>query len=226
MIPVRDVKLNNTEFLKIIDEYKDTLFGIAENGKRNIENEMPLKGQDLKAEDWVGDEYMHKIINEGKAHDGFPKQFRGFDSLKHVDEGVQVLPGNKNIVRNASAKVNQELLQYISARNNSLNAAYNPGGFISWHNNANAHGYNLILTYSETGEGWFDYWDIDEQKRCRINDVPGWQCKMTYFGPYEEPNKVCYHAAYTDCYRITIAYVFAQANAFWEEVIEDLETPL
>ena len=48
---------------------------------------------------------------------------------------------------------------------------------------------------------------------------------MTYFGPYDDAEKLCYHAAYTDCYRITVAFVFAEADDFWEEVIEDLETP-
>ena len=47
---------------------------------------------------------------------------------------------------------------------------------------------------------------------------------MTYFGPYDQPDKLCYHAAYTKCNRITVAFVFTEADNFWQEVIEDLET--
>ena len=42
---------------------------------------------------------------------------------------------------------------------NALSQLYPPEGFIAWHNNANAVGYNLIFTWSETGEGWFKYLD-------------------------------------------------------------------
>jgi len=221
-IPVRDVELRNSEFIAILNEYKDILLK-REPGEDIplIEKEIPIGHKDEKSEDWVSDQYMHEIINMGKGHDGFPKVLKGFSGLKH-EGGVDV---RGKVIKDASRNLNSKLMEFLSARNNALNACYPPGGFISWHNNANAPGYNIILTYSENGNGWFDYWDTNKKERVRVQDVPGWQCKMTYFGPYDtNDDQVCYHAAYTDDYRITVAFVFAEADNFWEEVIEDLET--
>lgn len=220
-IPVRDIDIKNSEFLDILNEYKDVLL------KRDhpdddplIAKEMPLQFKEEKAEDWVSDEYMHEIIKMGSGHDGFPRVLKGYGGLKH--EGGDM---RGKVIKDASRDLNTKLMEFLSCRNNALNACYPPGGFISWHNNANAKGYNIIITYSENGNGWFDYWDTEKKERVRIPDVPGWQAKMTYFGPYDgDPDQICYHAAYSDDYRITVAFVFAEADEFWEEVIEDLET--
>tara|TARA_A100001515_G_scaffold43271_1_gene34108 strand:- start:5437 stop:6123 length:687 start_codon:yes stop_codon:yes gene_type:complete len=227
MTPVRDIKLNNQEFIDILDEYKDKLMTIQDNGKPAIANKAQISNFEQKQEDWVSDDYMNKIMREGRAHDGFPAVLRGYTGLKWQDQ--EKLPMNKRAhedICNASKDLNTKLISFISANNNALNAAYPPGGFISWHNNANAPGYNIICSWSETGDGWFDYWDLDKKERVRVQDQKGWNCKMTYFGSYMEPEKICYHAAYTNCYRITVAYVFKDADNFWEEVIEDLENPL
>jgi hypothetical protein len=220
MIPVRDINLQNRDFLNIINEYKDFLL------RRDDDEDLPFAAKHLKIrhenekpEDWLSDNYLQNLISEGKGHCGYPRILKGFQGLKWDD------PDGIPEIKDKTDKLNSSLIEFLSCRNNALNALYPPGGFISWHNNANAKGYNIIITYSETGEGWFDYWDVDKKERVRIQDKPGWQAKMSYFGPYDEPDKLCYHAAYTDCYRLTIAFVFAEANEFWEEVIADLESP-
>jgi hypothetical protein len=220
MYEVRDINIQNTEFLDILNDYKNVLMEPMDGGIPRIRKEYPISFEHLKPEDWVGDEKMHEIIKMGTRHDGFPERLKGFHGLKH-ENGT---PYGK-VIKDAGLALNSRMIEFLSARNSALNACYPPGGFISWHNNANASGYNIICTWSETGEGWFDYWDLKKQERVRIQDKPGWQAKMTYFGPYEKPDTLCYHAAYTDCYRITVAFVFAEADNFWQEVIEDLETP-
>jgi hypothetical protein len=221
MIEIRDINIQNSEFLDILNEYKDTLMAKDKDDVRLIEKEWFISFDDQNPEKWISDAKMHDIIKMGERHDGYPECLRGFSGLRHDHPS----PGG-DIIKDASRTLNTKMIGFLSARNSALNACYPPGGFISWHNNANAHGYNIICTWSETGEGWFDYWDVDKKERVRIEDKPGWQAKMTYFGPYEEPDKLCYHAAYTDCYRITVAFVFAEADEFWQEVIEDLETPV
>ena len=220
MIEVRDINIKNEEFLEILNEYKDILMK-KDKGDNTplIAKEMPIGHKDKDSKNWVSDDYMNEIISMGSRHDGFPRVLKGFSGLKHESDDT-----TGKVIKDASRTLNSKLIEFMSCRNNALNACYPPGGFISWHNNANAPGYNIIITWSETGEGWFDYWDVEKQERVRVQDKPGWQAKMTYFGPYEMPDKLCYHAAYTDCYRITVAFVFAEADEFWEEVIDDLET--
>lgn len=219
-IPVRDIDLKNQEFIDILNEYKDVLLK-REPGDDTplVEKEIPINSKDENPDDWLSDQYMHEIISMGRGHDGFPKVLKGFAGLKHEGNDMR-----GKVIKDASRTLNSKLMEFMSARNSALNACYPPGGFISWHNNANAKGYNIIITYSENGNGWFDYWDLEKKERVRIQDKPGWQAKMTYFGPYDNPDKLCYHAAYTDDYRITVAFVFDEADEFWEEVIEDLET--
>jgi hypothetical protein len=101
------------------------------------------------------------------------------------------------------------LITELGVRYNALFAIYPPGGYISWHNNQNAPGYNVLLTWSENGDGYWEHLDPKTNKIERINDVPGWQCKYGYYGTYEEGmDNVLYHAAATNCWRATIAFVF------------------
>jgi len=218
---MRDINLKNKEFLDILNEYKDVLLQrdhpddepfIARN------NRVLFKTKD--AQDWVSDQYMEEIISMGDRHNGYPAALKGYSGLKHTDIDSPITAS----IKDATSILDTKLIEFLSCRNNALNACYPPGGFISWHNNANASGFNIIITYSETGEGWFDYWDTEKKERIRVQDKKGWQAKMSYFGEYHTPDSLCYHAAYTDCYRITVSFVFAEADAFWEEVIEDLET--
>ena len=101
-------------------------------------------------------------------------------------------------------------------------------GFISWHNNANASAYNLIFTWSETGDGYFKYIDGYTGDEIVIPDKKGWQCKAGYFGAYnEEPEKLVYHTASTDCWRITVSYIFNREEmslGLQEDVIEEIKS--
>ena len=231
MIPVRDIKLNNQEFLDIVNEYKDVVMARNNPDDRpRIAQVIPIKEKDETLEEWTSDEYLDLIMKQGREHDGYPRKLKGYSGLKYTDymegRGAERQLREGADIYEATSKLNRRLVEFLSCANNALNAVYPPGGFIAWHNNANAAGYNIICTWSENGDGWFDYWDLDKKERVRVPDVPGWQAKMTYFGSYDQPDKICYHAAGTNCYRITVAFVFKEADNFWEEVIEDLENPL
>ena len=101
----------------------------------------------------------------------------------------------------------------------------------SWSANA----YQVLFTWSETGEGFFEYYDKKTDEIIKIDDVPGWQCRHYYFGAEQEEDLHCWHAAYTECQRITLAYQFvnngsinnpedAQARAMRDMLIEEIET--
>jgi hypothetical protein len=224
MVPVRNIDIQNSEFLDILNEYKDVLLERETPDSDPLVTNLRVSCVNENADDWVGDKFMNATMSKGESHDGFPPSMRGFVGLK-FDDMKDALDEKTKRLKEASNTLNSKLITFLSARNNALNACYPPGGYIGWHNNANAPGFNIIITYSETGDGWFDYYDQDKKERVRVQDVQGWQAKMTYFGPYSEPDKLVYHAAYSDCYRITVAFVFAEADDFWTEVIEDIETP-
>ena len=158
---------------------------------------------------------------KGRGHDGFPESMQVFHGT--MPDGAGVMDQIMVPYRDKGEELNKKLMTELSARKNTLVTCYPPGGWISWHNNANASGYNVLFTWSETGDGWFDYWDLEKKERVRVPDVEGWQCKMGYFGSYDQPERVCWHAASTDCLRITCAYVFAEAETIWQDVVDDIE---
>ena len=79
---------------------------------------------------------------------------------------------------------------------------------MGWHTNWNANAYQVLFTWSETGDGYFRYWDLEKQEMVHVPDVKGWHCRHYYFGHLNEPDKHCWHAAYAGCPRITLAYKF------------------
>lgn len=226
MKEVRNIKINNTVVLDALEEYRSFIQERHQSGE--IDSKLRLNCKDDSAEKYLSDEYMHEIMNSGKNHKGYPDKMRSYADLMPDNQ----LSGDKAYIdliseyRTKGEELNFKLMTELSAKKNTLVTAYPPGGFISWHTNANASGYNLILTWSENGDGWFDYWDNDKKERVRIPDHAGWQAKMTYFGSYDEPEDLCYHAASTNCLRLSIAYVWGPHETVWREIIEDLEDPV
>ena len=179
------------------------------------------------ADRWTGDEYLKEVMGQGTNHGGFPDHIAsysfGYQNMK-MEPGYDITKFNK--AADKLQEVNQNIIKTLCLRRNALFAVYPPGGYISWHNNANAPAYNLIFTWSETGDGWFKYRDMKEQRIVKFEDKPGWQCKGGYFGPYaQHRDTLCYHAARTDCLRMTIAYTFnmdEMSIGIQDDVIEDI----
>ena len=115
-----------------------------------------------------------------------------------------------------------KLNKLLGTWENALACYYPPGGFICWHNNSDTHGPNYLMTWSETGEGFFDVMKTKKDgtyQKVRIKDNPGWQLKAMYFG--NEKDSICWHAAATNCKRISIA--FTTNPLIQEDVIEDMK---
>jgi len=224
MFEVRDVEINNEEVLKSLNKFKDFILAKRDSGE--MDKDLQLNAKDHTRDRWLADDYMHRIIDRNRQHEGFPESMQSYHGLMpNSNSGYK---DSFKDYRDMSNRLNMEMMTELSARTNTLVTVYPPGGWISWHNNANAAGYNVIFSWSENGDGWFDYWDVDKKERVRIPDHSGWQCKMTYFGSYDEPDKLCYHAASTDCLRISVAYVWGrdEAHNLWEDIIEDIENPV
>lgn len=177
--------------------------------------------------DWyTGDHYRKEIMDKGTKHDGFPEVIYShsfsMNNLHFSNEGMNY---TKNISEQCG-EVMDSVMANFCLRRNALFSVYPPGGFISWHNNANAAAYNFIFTWSETGDGWFKWYNQKERRVVEIPDIPGWQCKAGYFGAYRDPKESwCYHAARTNCLRMTIAFTLDRSEmslGLQNEIIDDL----
>ena len=182
------------------------------------------------SDEYISDQYLQKIMDMGDKHDGFPEIICAHSfvskNIKFVDcddiaERAEEI--NKNLQETIGG-----LVTNLCMRRNALFAVYPPGGFISWHNNANASAYNIIFTWSETGDGYFKYWDPDKKEIIIIPDVKGWQCKAGYFGSYDQDSRtLCYHAAENNCLRMTIAFTLSKdemALGLQDMIIEDISS--
>lgn len=191
----------------------------------------------LKCADWhnerdadrmTGEEYMQKTIADHVSHDGFPERCVSYSfnvGQIHWKKGLTDEQISEATNRLNDFKTN--IQTHLNLKNNALFSVYPPGGFIAWHNNANASAYNFIFTYSETGDGWWKHYDMRKQEVVTIPDKKGWQCKAGYFGAYEEDRmNLCYHTARTfSCTRMTVAFVLERSDLsqnLQDWVIEDI----
>lgn len=194
-------------------------------------NKITPDDNDKKAEDYLNEEYRTKIKNMGSAHNGFPEILKGYplkSYSEHSHHSDKI--GFSSEWLEKYNNITQELGTELAVRNLAVHTIYPPGGFISYHNNANATGFNLIFTWSETGDGYFEYRNGSNGEDYRIQDRKGeWVCRYGMFGSYyQDEHPIVYHEAYTDCWRMTIAFVFSKDESsagLQEFVIEELETP-
>ena len=115
-----------------------------------------------------------------------------------------------------------ELVEYLGARNSAVAMWYPKNGYMSWHNNANASGYNILISYNKTGDGWFRYQDPTTKEIVTLQDRPGWAVKVGYFGSFGEPDKIFWHCPNTfNEDRLSFGFVLPHRE-MWEMMIEDI----
>jgi len=200
--------------------------------KDNRLDDFLLTGENFTKEQaffWTGPTHLKEILQQGTSHEGFPEFLKSYS----VQNNTFRLSRNPDAVRlNETLEEIESIRTNLSHnwmfRQNALWTIYPPGGFISWHNNANASSYNLIFTYSEKGEGNFSWLDRTNGKIIVMKDHAGWQGKYGYFSNYnEDPKKLMYHSARTDCWRMTIAFILDRSEwskLMQSEIIQDIET--
>ena len=127
--------------------------------------------------------------------------------------------------------LDNELGAMLSIRFSALKMFYPKDGYIAWHNNWNVPGYNILFTYSETGNGYWRHINPTgskgkinkpvEKNLVHIPDVPGWHMKTGYYGKKEEEDKIMWHSAYSGEPRMTLGYVVKDEN-LWKMMVEDI----
>ena len=177
---MRKIKLLNKEVISLLNEFKDYIFGLDLTSLDDTNNMLGLKEP---FEYGITDDYLSEMIKLDKDHSGFPEAIHG----QLLEEWF----GNSSFfdkeIKQEVDKITLKLTQYLTAHRNALCAYYPPGGYITWHTNWNASGYNLIMSYSEDGSGSFSYIDPETRDFHKVQDEPGvWTAKVGYFGTYEE----------------------------------------
>ena len=210
-------KLNGfvDEFFSI-DGYNDEYYH-THDGEKALSN----------PEYYCGHEWLDHMLLNWETHSGFPEQHFSQPISRMATANPEKFLGLRN-------KVREEFTTEIGAMHAALSNYYPPGGFVGWHTNWNANCYQILFTWSKTGNGYFKYYDKQKDEIVTIQDVPGWQCRHFYFGRKDESDHHCWHAAYAGEDRITLAYKFTngslkdpmdtQARMLRDQLIEEIES--
>ncbi len=230
---IRSIPVRNEELIEILNETLE----IRKSDFGKFEKYVYCTGDPDPSGKWIDDDYLKNVIGMGREHSGYPEEFHGYEmrmnSKDHKffkNEPHEAVTDELEFRKSTHKKLTSfydKIMNWMGCRNNALHAIYPPGGYISWHNNANAAAWNLIFTWSETGEGYFKYWDVEKKEVVYMQDKPGWQCKAGYFGHYGEPDKVFYHAASTKCWRHTVSYCFDRSETsreFREDLLNEISS--
>ena len=206
--------LNDT--VEMFLEHRELMTELSDNLQR-----------DVPVEEWekfCKEDYLHEMIATGVDHAGFPETGYGFQVAQGVRQRPDVFTPLKDWTKN-------QLPMMFGARSNSLTSYYPPNGFVGWHTNWNASAYQIIITWSENGDGYFSYYDKETDTIITEQDVKGWQARWYRFGRYDEPQHHCWHTAWTNSPRFTLAFKFPYNNVnedsallALKDFVEELET--
>lgn len=146
----------------------------------------------------------------------YPTDALGTDLERLIDyDDVAKQKNLRNLIR--------ELGVFLGAPRLALTVFYPDNGYIGWHHNGNANGYNILFSYSKNGDGCFYHYDYDLDKIISIHDQPGWNVKAGYYPKLKnKEDKVYWHSAGNKTQRVTIAFIIDH-KLLWQDMIDEIE---
>jgi hypothetical protein len=168
-----------------------------------------IKKQPITREEAISIEYLK--TQQASDHEGFPVCSEGidFNTMRGFDLD-KFWP--------AISETDGAIKTYLGSRTNAIKIYYPAGGYIDWHHNGNAYGYNALFSYSETGDGAFMYQHPITKDIITIPDKKGWNMKIGVYDTHD--GNPLWHAAYTNCARLTWGYILDQSG--WDNLKEEL----
>lgn len=219
-----EITIRNKKFLNTLNSISDEFFSYEDYDNPKY---LARAGDINNGEFYCSREHLMEQLQRGDEHSGYPESHMG-QPITHM---VQEEPDKWEPFMQ---KVKYQFASEIGAHTSALLTFYPAGGFVGWHTNWNAHAYQILFTYSKTGDGYFSYYDKQNDKIITHQDKKGWQARHYYFGALDEPDHHCWHSAYAGGERITLAYKFVNkgldnpqdrgAQMMRDLLIEDIET--
>lgn len=206
-------EIRNRNVLDLLEEFRYTYRELYQPENTNLVLKADQAGM---ADHYTGEDEMRRIMSMGERHLGAAE-----NSVCHPIKVEFYRGTHPEEYAKTWSYLDGKMKTELGLETSALSTLYPPNGFIGWHNNANASAFNLIFTWSEKGDGWFKYVDPETQSVITIPDEKGWQLKAGYFGAYGSDH-VMYHAARTNCYRMTLSYVLGHNEDYWQDCIDYL----
>jgi hypothetical protein len=212
---MRKISLLNPTVISELESFSNWFFG--EYDYKSLDSKKFVSVEDPH-ELTAADEYLDHMLDMGEDHDGYPPSLMGHELAEF--SGKQEFD---QLLVDKIDRIVYGLEQILCVRRSALSCYYPVGGYIGWHTNWNAPGYNVLFSYSVNGDGEFKFRDPDTHIIHRIPDEKGvWTAKVGYYGARHEPELHCWHAATTNTPRLTFAYTIPDKD-LWEMMVDDLE---
>lgn len=209
---MREATLKNNRLEKLLSNTIEDFY--SENTIKILSGIKPRKDNLISDLYACSDEYLFEAFKHKISDYGFPRSCLG---LSPRDVGNRQYDFYEDLM-NKITKIGS----YLGTPNNALAMTYPDNGYIGWHHNGNAPGYNILLTYSQDGDGHFSYWDNDTKSIVRLQDKPGWNVRVGYYpNERKHPDKVFWHMAETKKQRITLAWVLDHKD-MWTNLIDEI----
>lgn len=213
-----EIELKNKELLNMMEELRKEFYQLKED--HGVEDGISerLEVPDVTNEYYCEEEYL-EFINP-TTHVGFPTSYYSINMPQLKRKQPDIWSDYVERVKNKTAAL-------LGAHTSALALMYPPEGFVAWHTNWNSPSYQILFTWSETGEGYFRYKDPSTGEIITLHDKPGWNVRYHYFGSVEEKEHVLWHCAYTKCDRFSFAYKYENGginsakDAMVKEMLED-----
>ena len=205
---MKNIEIKNNELRHSLDEIGEWF------NTFDLENNIKIFGEEDTNEYYTEDYFLQLQLND-EDHDCFGAT---------ISYGVDLNANNmiSAEVKSHVTRIDELLKPVLSAPHCPVKMYYPKNGFMHWHNNHNAPGYNILLTYTKEGKGFFRYRDPQTKTTVTMHDSPGWTAKVGYYGSNEEPDKVYWHCARAYEPRLTLGYIIPHEE-MWEMMCEDIQ---
>lgn len=211
---MKSIKLKNGRLETLLSNTIELFYN---DSVRELSKTLPDRKDKLIPDlDPCSDDYLFTAFKLKLSDYGYPRALRGTPQA----DMEKMRPENKTIAKLPVAI--SRISRFLGSPNNALSMYYPEDGFIGWHHNGNAPGYNILMTYSIDGDGGFSFWDYDTKSIHTIPDKKGWSVKVGYYpNERKEADRVYWHMAKTKKERITIAWVINQKE-MWKNMIDEI----
>jgi hypothetical protein len=196
---------------ELSSEVHDTIYKFSNWFFQQDRSIIHLHGKPDENEYHTSEKYLELVDKE--SHEGFPEEVHGIDLATTYEISIDY----RDKLRELDAVLNP----IFASKFNAVKMYYPKDGFMGWHNNWNCPGYNILLSYTQTGNGFFRYRDPVTKEIVTMNDEPGWTVKAGYYGDKHEDDKIYWHCARAYEERLTLGYVIPDEN-MWNMALEDI----
>src|SRR6056300_300885 len=161
-----EVVIRNKNLLKTLNGFTEDFFNVE--GYNDASYHAYSSPDDKsKGEYYCSEEYLRECL-EGDLIGAPDRHF-----AQPIAKMVRVNPQKWG---DYMQRVKYDFASEIGAHTSALLSYYPPGGFVCWHTNYDASAYQVLFTWSD-GNGYFRYYDKEQDKVVHIPDVKGWQCR-------------------------------------------------